>query len=86
MLNYQATETTVNLTFSKKYLNSQELLRLIEILRIKELLSHSQMTPDDAIVLDEELKTNWWHENQARFLARWCASRTFCRLDLPVMH
>ena len=70
MLNYQATETTVNLTFSKKYFNSQELLRFIEILRIKELLSQSQMTTDDAIVLDEELKTNWWNENQARFLAK----------------
>ncbi len=70
MLNYQATETTVNLTFSKKYLNSQELLRFIEILRIKELLSQSQMTTDDAMVLDEELKTNWWSENQARFLAK----------------
>lgn len=70
MLNYQATETTVNLTFSKEYLNSQELLRLIEILRIKELLSQSQMTSDDAMALDDELKANWWHKNQARFLEK----------------
>jgi hypothetical protein len=70
MLNYQATETNVNLTFSKKYLNSQELLHFIEILRIKELLSQSQITADDVMVLDEELKKNWWHENQARFLAK----------------
>ncbi len=70
MLNYQTTETTVNLTFSKKYLNSQEILRFIEKLRIKELLSQSQMTTDVAMVLDEELKTNWWNENQARFLAK----------------
>ncbi|MDD5276149.1 MAG: hypothetical protein PHR16_08710 [Methylovulum sp.] len=41
MLTYQATENTVNLTFPKEYLNSQELLRFIEILRIKELLSQS---------------------------------------------
>jgi len=70
MLNYQANETTVNLIFSKEYLNSQELLRLIEILRIKELLSQSQMTVDDAMALDDELKNHWWHENQARFLAK----------------
>jgi hypothetical protein len=37
-------------------------------LRIKELLSQSEMTTDDAMVLDEELKMNGWHENQARFL------------------
>lgn len=70
MLNYQATENTVNLTFSKEYLNSRELLRLIEILRIKELLSKSQMTTDDAMALDDELKEKWWHESQARFLAK----------------
>jgi hypothetical protein len=70
MLNYQATETTVNLTFSKEYLNSQELLRLLEILRIKELLSQSQITEDDAMALDEELKSNWWQQNQARFVAK----------------
>lgn len=70
MLNYQATETTVNLTFSKEYLNSQELLRLLEILRIKELLSQSQMTEDDAMALDEELKSAWWQQNQERFLTK----------------
>ena len=70
MLNYQATENTVNLTFSKEYLNSRELLRLIEIWRIKELLSKSQMTTEDAMALDDELKEKWWHENQARFLAK----------------
>jgi len=60
MLNYQATETTINLIFSKEYLNSQEILRLLEILRIKELLSQSQITEDDAMALGEELKTAWW--------------------------
>ncbi|MDP3876792.1 MAG: hypothetical protein Q8Q50_07400 [Methylobacter sp.] len=70
MLTYQATKNTVNLTFSKEYLNSGELLRLIEILRIKELLSKSQLTTDDAMALDDELKENWWRENQARFLAK----------------
>jgi len=63
MLNYQATETTVNLTFSKEHLNSQELLRLLETLRIKELLSQSQVTEDDAMALDEELKSAWWQQN-----------------------
>jgi hypothetical protein len=70
MLNYQTTETTVNLTFSKEYLNSQELLRLLEVLRIKELLSQSQATEDDAMALAEELKTAWWQQNQERFLAK----------------
>jgi len=41
MLNYQTTDDTVNLKFSKEYLSSPEVINLIEILRIKELLSTS---------------------------------------------
>ncbi len=70
MLNYQVTEISVNLTFSKEYIHSQELLRLLEILRIKELLSQSQTTEDDAMALDEELKSAWWQQNRDRFLAK----------------
>ena len=70
MLTYQSTDETVNLTFSKEFLGLPELLRLIENLRIKELISKSQVTLDDAMTLDEELKTNWWNENKDRFLAK----------------
>jgi hypothetical protein len=64
MLNDQATKTKVNLTFSKKTLH------LLKTLRIKELLSQSQVTEDDAMALDKELKSAWWQQNQACFLAK----------------
>jgi hypothetical protein len=70
MLTYQTTDETVNLTFSKEFLSVPELVRLIETLRIKELISKSQVTSDDVITLDEELKVNWWNENKDRFLAK----------------
>jgi len=70
MLTYQATDKTVNLIFSKEFLSAHELTRLIEMLRVKELISKSQMTDDDAAILDNELKENWWRENQERFLAK----------------
>lgn len=70
MLTYQTTDETVNLTFSKAFLSNQELVRLIETLRIKELISKSELTSDEAMKLDEDLKTNWWHENKDRFLAK----------------
>ena len=70
MLTYQATDKTVNLTFSKEFLSVPELIRLIESLRIKELISKSHVTSDDVMTLDEELKANWWDANKDRFLAK----------------
>ncbi len=70
MLTYQTTNEIVNLTFSKEFLSVPELVRLIETLRIKELISKSQVTQDDIMNLDEELKANWWNENKDRFLAK----------------
>jgi hypothetical protein len=70
MFNYQTTNTTVNLSFSKEFLSSSEVVKFIETLRIKELLSKSQLTTEDALKLDEELKEEWWQKNQARFLEK----------------
>ena len=70
MFNYQTTNTTVNLSFSKEFLSSSEVVKFIETLRIKELLSKSQMTEEQALQLDEEIKEEWWQENQARFLEK----------------
>jgi len=70
MLTYQTTNEVVNLTFSKEFLSVPELVRLIETLRVKELISKSQVTSGDAMTLDEELKANWWDENKNRFLKK----------------
>lgn len=70
MFNYQTTNTTVNLSFSKEFLSSSEVVKFIETLRIKELLSKSQMTEEQALQLDEEMKEEWWQKNQARFLEK----------------
>lgn len=70
MLTYQATDTTVNLCFSKEFLTPQELTKLVEILRVKELVSKSQMSDSAALALDEELKEVWWQQNKERFLAK----------------
>lgn len=68
MLNYLVTDNTVNLSFSKELLSSPELVRFIETLRIKELLSKSQLNAEDVVKLDDDLKDNWWQENKQRFL------------------
>jgi len=68
MLNYQTSDTTVNLSFSKELLSSPEIVRFIEILRIKELLSASQVSPEDVFTLDNKLKDDWWKQNKNTFL------------------
>ena len=64
MLNYHVTDNTVNLSFSKELLSSSELVRFIETLRVKELLSKSQLSVEDVVKLDDELKDNWWKKNK----------------------
>jgi hypothetical protein len=68
MLNYQITDDTVNLSFSKDLLSSPEIIKLLETLRIKELISKSQLTAEEADRLDDEIKQNWWLANKERFL------------------
>jgi hypothetical protein len=70
MINYQVSDNMVNLTFSKELLSSPEIVRFIEILRIKELLSNSQVNEETALKLDDELKENWWQKNKDTFLGK----------------
>ena len=70
MLNYQTTDDTVNLQFSKEYLSSPEVIKLIETLRIKDLLSTSQLDTEDVIKLDDELKESWWQAHKEYFLEK----------------
>jgi len=70
MFNYQTNSNTVNLTFSKELLSSPEVVRFIEILRIKELLSNSQITSENVMELDDQLKENWWLKNKDSFLGK----------------
>ena len=68
MFDYQTLDDTVTLTFSKQFLQSPEIIKLLEILQVKELLLKSALTDDEAMDLDEELKQKWWQENQQRFM------------------
>jgi hypothetical protein len=49
-------------------MNDNDLMELLERIRVKHLISQSKLTEEDAINLDEELKTNWWKNNREKFL------------------
>ena len=70
MFNYQTTDDTVSLKFSKEYLSSPEVIKLIETLRIKELLTTSQLDTEDVMKLDDELKESWWQAHKEYFLEK----------------
>ena len=70
MLNVQVTEENVNIVFSRNLINDKDLLEFLEKVRLKNLISKSQLTEEDVEALDNELKSNWWKKNRDRFLAK----------------
>jgi hypothetical protein len=70
MLNVQVTEENVSIVFSRNLINDKDLIDLLDKVRVKNLISKSQLTEEDARNLDTELKSNWWKKNRGRFLAK----------------
>lgn len=70
MLNVQVTEENVNIVFSRNLVSDKDLVEFLEKVRLKNLISKSQLTEEDVKNLDSELKSNWWKKNRDRFLAK----------------
>lgn len=68
MLDIQVKDDNVNIVFSRNLIRDNDLMELIERIKVKHLISQSQLTEKDAIKLDEELKTTWWENNREKFL------------------
>jgi hypothetical protein len=68
MLDIQVKDDNVNIVFSRNLISDNDLMELIERIKVKHLISQSQLTEEDAIKLDEELKANWWKNNREKFL------------------
>ncbi len=63
-------DNTINIMFSKNLISSNDLMEFIEKLRVKQLISESKLKRNDAMRLDEELKTGWWEKNREKFLSK----------------
>ena len=72
MLDIQVKDDNVNIVFSRNLINDNDLMELLERIKVKHLISQSELTEEDAIALDEELKTNWWENNKEKFLDKPC--------------
>ena len=60
MLDIQVKDDYVNIVFSRNLISDNDLREMIERIKIKHLISQSQLTEEDAIKLDEQMKANWW--------------------------
>ncbi len=68
MLDIQVKDDNVNIVFSRNLIRDNDLMELIERIKVKQLISQSQLIEEDAIKLDEELKAGWWENNREKFL------------------
>ena len=68
MLDIQVKDDKLNIEFSRNLIGDNDLMELIERIKVKHLISQSQLTEADAIRLDDELKVNWWKNNREKFL------------------
>ncbi len=70
MLNVQVGSDKVSIEFSRNLINDKDLMEFIEKVRLKNLISKSELTEKDALSLDKELKSDWWQKNKERFLTK----------------
>lgn len=70
MLNVQVSEDNVNIVFSRDLINDKDLMEFIEKVKVKNLISKSELSEEDALKLDKELKSNWWQKNRENFLSK----------------
>ncbi|MGE5343541.1 MAG: hypothetical protein ACM3SY_18890 [Candidatus Omnitrophota bacterium] len=70
MLDVQVKDDNINIVISKDLISDHDLIEFLERMRVKQLISESKLLENDAINLDEELKTDWWQNNKDKFLSK----------------
>ena len=63
----QHSKESVQVTFDRKYFSEDELLKLLNFLRV-EFLAKKINFSDDIEALGKEIKQDWWLKNKHRFI------------------
>ena len=53
-----------------KQIFQDEIVDILEYLKIKEILYKSKMTKKEVFELDDELKSNWWNKNKSKIMEK----------------
>jgi hypothetical protein len=56
------------LTFPVDLLSNKQIKKLMEFIDFEQLTRQNIMTIDDAELLSEQLKSDWWQANETRIL------------------
>lgn len=63
----QNTPETLQLTLDKKYFNEDDLLRIMNYIKV-EFLARKIDFDQDIEAFGEEIKKDWWSTNKSRFI------------------
>ena len=58
------------LTFPKDLLTEKQISKLMELIDFERLVRNNQMSSDDAEDLSEQLKSDWWQDNETRIMEK----------------
>jgi hypothetical protein len=67
MIAVQADNDCVQVTISTKGMPPDEVTDFVAWLRVESIGRHSKLTPGTAWQLSEDVKSDWWQANEARW-------------------
>jgi hypothetical protein len=67
MIDIKAENGRVQVTLPTDGMTPDEIDRFVAWLRVESVARHSQLTPEAAWRLSEEIKADWWRTNAGRF-------------------
>ena len=68
MITIESTEKEVRVSIPRDEMDPVRLDHLLRPFRLEAAVSGSKMTDEEADQMAEEMKAQWWKENQHRFL------------------
>jgi len=61
-------EEEIKITIPKDFIGMEEIQRLFDYYKFKEIVSKSKATEDDVNEISNEINKSWWDKNKHRFV------------------
>ena len=68
MISVEATSDTIHLHIPRADVSTERLAQILRGLRLEAAVAGSQMTDAQANEIAEQMKADWWAQNQHRFV------------------
>ena len=67
MIAVKAENDRVQVTIPTEGMTPDEVNKFVAWLRVESIVRRSQLTPEAAWQLSEDIKSDWWNSNESRF-------------------